>query len=109
MDQTKEKILELYNEVFKIARHFLKQTDSHDIFTLNQHNNPTYEKIAQSAEFLAALMEAIAMDGGFNEVRISLNAKQAALFMKSLALAITEEDQEKLDEAKNQLANLNFI
>lgn len=109
MDQTKEQILELYNEVFKIARHFLKQAESHDIFTLNQHNDPTYEQIAQSAELLATFMEAIATDGGFNEVRISLNAKQAALFMKRLALAITEENQEKLDEAKSQLASLNFI
>lgn len=101
--------LELYQEIFKTARFFLNQTDLHTIHELHEHNDPTYDDIAKSARGLSMLMETIAANFGWDQERIALNAKQAALVMSSMALAITEKDQEGLMKAKTELEQFSFI
>jgi len=104
-----EEIQKLYHEVFKVAKHFLDQSVSFTIQELNGHNEPTYQEVADLANMLAGVINSLASSGGWNEDRIALNARQAALHMEQMALCIVNEDDTGLDVARKQLDAMDFV
>ena len=101
--------LDLYDQIFKTAQYFLEQTDEYSINILQQHDEPTYSNVAKASKTLAKILEAIAVTGGWDEERMALNARQAALFMEQMALAIEEQNQEMLDEYTKKLSGMAFL
>lgn len=104
-----DEIQKLYYSVFKVAKHFLDQSKMFTIDQLHQHNDPTYDEVAELASHLATIIGYLASTGGWEEERIALNARQAALFMEQMALAITKKDDEALFAAAKDLENMDFI
>lgn len=104
-----EEVQTLYLSVFKVAKHFLSQSKAFTISELCQHNDPTYDEVANIARILASLISHIASNGGWDEERIALNARQAALLMEQMALAISKQDDKALKEAASQLEQMSFI
>jgi hypothetical protein len=100
---------EMYQIVFKIARHFIQQSKLHSIDELLTHNDPTYEQIAHETKSLASIMEQIAAVGGWNEERIASNAKQAAIYMSEMAVAIINNKESDLEVAREHLEKISFI
>lgn len=99
----------LYQRLFKVAKHFLDQSKLFTVEELQQHDDPTYSEFADFAGAMAGTMEAIADLGGWTELRIAMNARQAALIMKEMAEAISSKDQEKLEAAADRLEKMTFI
>lgn len=102
-------IQKLYHAVFRVAKHFLDQSKRFTIAELKQHDEPTYEEVAQLARELAALIGALAATGGWDEERVALNARQAATHMEQMAIAIVLQDSEKLASAASSLEKMDFI
>lgn len=100
---------DLYQLVFKVAKHFLDQSKAFTIGDLCKHNDPTYDEIARNATVLASLISKMASLGGWDEERIALNAKQAALLMEQMASAISKQDDKALSSAAEQLGKMSFI
>lgn len=99
----------LYYSVFKVAKHFLDQSKRFTIDQLHLHNDPTYDEVANLANNLASIITSLASSGGWDEERIALNARQAALFMEQMALAISKKDAESLSDAAQKLEKMDFI
>lgn len=99
----------LYQRVFKVAKHFLDQSKLFTVEELSQHNDPTYDQFADYARLMASTIDAIAEAGGWEEERISLNARQAALVMEQMALSIAKHDQEGLKTAGHELEKMSFV
>ncbi|KMV29062.1 hypothetical protein AB733_19995 [Photobacterium swingsii] len=99
----------LYQRVFKVAKHFLDQSKLFTVQELSQHNEPTYEQFAEYANLMASTIGAIAEAGGWDEERISLNARQAALLMEKMALCIANHDQDGLKAAEHDLEKMSFV
>ncbi|MBY5979199.1 hypothetical protein [Ferrimonas balearica] len=104
-----EEIEKLYQLLYKVATHFVEQSRMFSIAELQKHDEPTYEQIAIAAKELASLLESLATIGTWDEERIALNARQAALHMFEMAVAITADDQARLAEATDKLDNMPFI
>lgn len=104
-----EEVLSLYQDVFKVANHFLVQSKAFTIQELAEHNEPTYGEVAKLAEQLAMIITQLASAGGWESERIALNAKQAALHMSEMALAITENNTDALAESRAKLTKITFI
>lgn len=104
-----DEVQKLYYSVFKVAKHFLDQSKMFTIDQLHQHNDPTYDEVASLANNLASIISHLASSGGWDEERIALNARQAALFMEQMALAISKKDQDCLFEAAKKLESMDFI
>jgi hypothetical protein len=104
-----EDVEKLYQSVFKVAKHFLNQSKRFTIHELAMHNEPTYDEVAKLANNLAAIIGVTASTGGWEEERIALNARQAALFMEQMALAISAKDDKALYEAADKLEKMDFI
>ncbi|OXS02405.1 hypothetical protein [Shewanella algae] len=99
----------LYQSVFQIANRFLNQAHIFSIAELKAHNDPTYDELAKFAHKVAQILAKLAEIGEWDEERIALNARQAALHMEEMAIAINKEDKEKLDAAAAKLADMPFI
>ena len=106
---TEQNALEMYQIVFNIARHFIEQSKLYSIEELLEHNDPTYEEIAKNTKALAKLMESVADLGGWNEERIALNAKQSAIYMSQMAIAIVQNNENDLKIARSHLESITFI
>lgn len=104
-----EMAIEMYQMVFKIAQHFIRQSKNYSIEELLTHDDPTYENIAKETKTIAKLMESLAELGGWNEERSSLNVKQAAIYMSQMAIAIVEVNEKDLKEARLHLEKITFI
>lgn len=104
-----DKIERFYQLVFKVAKHFLDQSKRFTIAELQTHNDPTYKELAEAARELAGVIEAVAHSGGWAQDRISLNARQAALLMEQMAIAIAKEDEGMLERAASDLDRMPFI
>ncbi|EJH6266986.1 hypothetical protein AB3A00_003291 [Vibrio cholerae] len=104
-----EQLQHFYQRLFKVAKHFLDKSKLFTVQELSQHNDPTFEELAKYAGMMAATMETIANVGGWSEERITINAQQAALIMKEMALAIAAHDQEALTQASDRLEQMSFI
>ncbi|ODP98936.1 hypothetical protein [Salinivibrio sp. SS2] len=104
-----EQLLEFYQRLFQVAKKFLDQSKLFTVQQLSCHDDPTFEDLAKYADMMAKTMETIADVGGWNEERISLNAKQAALTMKEMAIAIAQHDQDALTDAADRLEKITFI
>lgn len=100
-------IRELYQRLFEVANGFLNLTSNFSIQKLQEHD-PTVEEIAQAATLLAKVMNELA-DNDYSEERIALNAAQAALFMRQIAIAVRKNDQALLDEGAAKLEQFQFI
>jgi hypothetical protein len=104
-----DKIQELYQLVFSVAKHFLEQFELFAIEELAEHDEPTYAEVAKRAKRLAEIISMFAEHTDWSGARIALNAKQAALFMEQMALAISEQNNEELDKAAKNLKAMSFI
>ncbi|MFL9782815.1 hypothetical protein BCV35_013575 [Vibrio cyclitrophicus] len=104
-----DQLLEFYQRLFRVAKRFLDQSKLFTVQELSDHNEPTYDDLARYAEMMSSTMETIAVVGGWNEERITINAQQAALIMKEMALAISAHDQEALTDAADRLERMSFI
>ncbi len=104
-----DEIQRLYQLVFKVANRFLEQFESFSIQELAEHNEPTYEFVAKQANRIAAIISMIAADGDWSGERVALNARQAALHMEKMALAITQNNKEDLQQAAECLQKMDFI
>ncbi|MCH1930318.1 hypothetical protein L9G16_09000 [Shewanella sp. A25] len=105
MEETKT----LYQLVFKTANYFLEQAKLFSIAELKEHNDPTYDELAKYAHKVAAIIGRLADLGEWEESRIALNARQAALYMESMAIAISLENADALEEATSKLDAMTFI
>ena len=103
-----EEIQRLYQSVFRVANHFLEQASMFTIAELDEHN-PSYEELAKIARFLASNIHSLAQMGEWDEERIALNAMQAVRLMERIAIAITWQNQEDLQEALGELDAMAFI
>lgn len=104
-----DKIQELYHLVFKVAKHFIEQFEMFTIEELAEHDEPTYEVVAERAKRTAEIISIFAAHSDWSGERIALNAKQAALHMEQMALAIAEENEEDLAQAAKYLNAMTFI
>ncbi|EHS1094336.1 hypothetical protein NMV64_003369 [Vibrio cholerae] len=104
-----DEVLKIYQDVFKVAQHFLKQSKFYNIEELAQHNEPTYEQVAELAQLLAGILAQMAANGGWDEERVALNASQAAMHMHEMARAISKKDKEALGSARAKLSNMTFV
>ncbi|WP_278403794.1 hypothetical protein [Pseudoalteromonas ruthenica] len=104
-----EQIQKMYRLVFGVAKHFLEQFQLFTIEELAEHDEPTYAEIAGRAKRLAEIMTVFAEHGDWSSERVALNAKQAALHMERMALAISEENNEELEQAAQCLQKMDFI
>lgn len=104
-----EKIQELYQLVFKVSKHFLEQLEVFKVEELAKHNEPTYDDLAMHAKKVAEVMTIFAAHSDWSGERVALNAKQAALYMEQMALAIGDHNQEELDKAAENLKSMDFI
>ncbi|MGO3443276.1 MAG: hypothetical protein ACTINA_07165 [Pseudoalteromonas distincta] len=104
-----DEIQNLYQLVFKVAKHFLEQFELFSIQELAEHDEPTYEEVAKRAKRLAEIISVFAEHGDWNNERVVLNAKQAALHMERMALAISEKKNEDLAQAAQSLQKMDFI
>ncbi|MGL4225437.1 MAG: hypothetical protein ACRCSE_09990 [Vibrio sp.] len=104
-----EQLHHFYQRLFRVAKHFLDQSKLFAVQELSQHNDPTFEELAKYAGMMATTMETIASVGGWSEERIAINARQAALVMREMALAISAHDQEALTQASDRLEQMSFI
>ncbi|WP_338517991.1 hypothetical protein [Alteromonas gracilis] len=100
-------IRDLYQRLFRVANEFLALSMSLSIKDLQDHD-PSVSEIAKAATMLAALMDELA-DDEYSEKRIAMNAAQAALFMRQIAIAVRKDDQELLDRSIADLENINFV
>ncbi len=98
----------LYQSVFKVANHFLKQASMFTIAELDEHN-PSYEELAKITRLLAGNIQSLAQMGQWGEERIALNALQAARLMERIAQAITRQSDDDLQAALGELDLLTFI
>jgi hypothetical protein len=104
-----DKIHELYQLVFKVSKHFLEQMIAYKVEELAEHNEPTYDELAMHAKRVAEVMTVFAAHSNWSGERVALNAKQAALYMEQMALAISDQNQEELDKAADNLKAMDFI
>lgn len=104
-----EELQKLYRQVFRVAKSFLDQSKLFTVEELCEHNDPTYDQVAEYAKLMASTIGAIAEAGGWDEERISLNARQAALIMERMALCIVAQDQKGLTVAAEDLEKMTFI
>lgn len=104
-----EEVEKLYQMVFRVAKKFLDQSKRFTISQLQTHNDPSYEELAEAASQLAAVIDSLAKAGGWGEERISLNARQAALLMEQMALAIVNKSEDDLERAAADLEKMDFI
>jgi hypothetical protein len=100
---------EMYQLIFKISRYFITQSRNCSIDELLTHNDPTYEEIAKETTSLAKFMESLADLGGWDEERMTLNVKQAAIYMSQMAMAIVNNNEDELKIARNHLESITFI
>ena len=100
----------LYQAIFKVAKHFIEQSKANSIIELKEHNEPTYAELAQIAKDIASILEAISeIEDNWDNQRLALNSKQAALYMEQMALAINNDDQQSLDSELNNLEKLALM
>lgn len=104
-----EQVEKLYRMVFRVAKTFLDQSKRFTISELQEHDDPTYDELAEAARQLAAVIASLAKTGGWGEERISLNAMQAALLMEQMAIAIAKHDENALERAAGELDRMDFI
>ncbi len=104
-----ENLQHFYQRLFKVAKRFIDQSKLFTVQDLSEHNDPTYDELAKYADMMAATIETIASVGGWSEDRIAINAQQAALIMKEMALAISAGDQDALDSSADRLEKMTFI
>ena len=104
-----EELEVFYQRLFKVAKHFIDQSKLFTVDALSNENNPTYASLAEFALMMASTIETIASVGGWDEERIAINAKQAALIMKEMALSISSHNQEMLTDSANRLEKMSFI
>lgn len=104
-----EEIKGLYQIIFRVSKHFLEQFNMFTIEELAEHNEPTYDSIAEHAKRLAEIITVFAEHSDWSGERIALNAKQAALYMEQMALAITEDNNADLNRAAKSLNAMDFI
>lgn len=99
----------LYQKLYSVANHFLEQTSMFTINDLNGHNPKTYVLVAQHCQMISANIEALTRMDVWDDERKALNARQAALVIERLALAIKMQHQEDLDRAVDELYAHTFI
>lgn len=105
-----EQVGSLYQAIFKVAKHFIEQSKANSIIELREHDEPTYAELAMLAKDVASILEAIAnIEDDWDNQRLALNSKQAALHMEQMALAINNDDQTALQEELEKLEKLALI
>lgn len=104
-----DEIQQLYRLVFKVSKHFIEQYNDFEIHELAGHDEPTYEELAKRAKRTAEIISIFAAHSDWSGERIALNARQAALHMQQMAVAITENNQEDLAEAARLLNAMDLI
>lgn len=100
-------IRDLYQRLFKVANRFLEIAGTFSIGELRDHD-PSVGELARSATMLAKVMNELA-DDEYSEERIAINAAQAALFMRQVAIAVRKQDEKLLEKAISDLENVEFV
>lgn len=98
----------LYQKLFVVANQFLKMADMMSIQELRDHHDPSVDSIAKLATMLSAIMNELT-DDDYDDQRISINAAQCALYMKQIAIAVREDNEELLNKAVKDLEGLDLI
>jgi hypothetical protein len=105
----RHEIVKLHFDIIRVANFFLKQKTQFSIHELSEHDEPTYEQVAIDARFIAKMLQEISSLGVYSEERLAENASQAALFMERMALAISNDNQDALDTAAQELESMCLI
>lgn len=91
-------IHKLYQLLFLVTNKFLAMANKFSIQELQQEHDPDVDSIASDATDLSKIMNQIA-DEKWEDERLAMNAAQAALHMRMVAIAVRKGNQELFDKA----------
>jgi hypothetical protein len=101
-------IARVYQVMFRITNRFVKMANEHSIYELKEKHDPTMEEIADDARELAKIMNHIA-DEKWGDERLALNAAQAALYMRRVAIAVRNSNEEVFNSALAELESHELV
>lgn len=89
----------VYYRVVEIARIFVT-SDMDSPLTVRDLKdiNPSVAELARHVKRISAIIQALASAGDFSDENMAINARQCSTDLYRLAVAVNEEDQEKVDQ-----------
>lgn len=98
----------VYQLLFKVTNKFLEMANKFGIHELQNKHNPTIEEIATDATDLSRIMNQIA-DEKWDDERLAMNAAQAAHFMRNIAIAVRNGNEEVFSRSLRDLENHELV